>query len=81
MADPTLRSMRRGMGVTLNAAAQSIGVAVTYLSDVERGKRRLAPRHVDPLAKVLGYPPSFVAMVCGYCLTCCGTGKPKEPRR
>jgi DNA-binding XRE family transcriptional regulator len=71
---PTLRELRERAGMNMRETAAAMGVSVTYLSDVERGKRRLAPKHIGAFSNFTKWPAATVAYVCGYCSCCFGTG-------
>ena len=40
-----IRSLRIKKGLSLRKAAAKIGIAFTYLADIEKGKRQSPPRH------------------------------------
>ena len=49
-----LREHRRACGLTQEKAAEMAGLTVTYLRDVERGKRNVGMLNLARLAKALG---------------------------
>ena len=49
-----LRALREERGLSLDAVAQTAGMAPSTLSRLENGKRRLAVDHLGPLARALG---------------------------
>lgn len=52
----TLRQHRRMRGLTQEQVAELAGMNVTYLSDVERGKRNVSLLNLARLAKAFGLP-------------------------
>ena len=49
-----LRDARQGQGKVLSEIAETAGVSVPFLSDLERGKRAIGPKRLDSLARALG---------------------------
>ena len=55
-----LRDARRDAGLTLLKAARAVGVSVSYLSDVEHGRRRLSQLRICGLCRVYGCSPVLI---------------------
>jgi len=51
-----IRDHRRSCGLTQEQVAEIAGMNVTYLSDVERGKRNVSLINLARLAKAFGLP-------------------------
>lgn len=49
-----LRDIRKRYGKTILECAQGIGVSVSYLSDVERGRRGMSVMKIYKMADILG---------------------------
>lgn len=54
----TIKRTREEQQLTLSEAARRAGLSVSYLSEVEHGKKEPSPRAQAKLAKVLGIPQS-----------------------
>ena len=50
----SIRKFRRELGMTQEQAAEAAGINVTYLSDVERGKRNISLINLARLAEAFG---------------------------
>lgn len=51
-----IRSLRRGQGLTLQSLATAAGLSVSYLSEIEKGKKYPKPERLVALARALGVP-------------------------
>ena len=49
-----VREKRTAMGLSQEAFADKAGLDRTYMSGIERGKRNLALRNIEAIAKALG---------------------------
>ena len=49
-----LRELRQRRGVSQEAFADECGLDRTYISGIERGKRNVALRNIEAIAKALG---------------------------
>lgn len=59
-----MRHLRENHGVTLETVANRAGVSISYLSDIERGRRSCPVRTADKLARAMHErPESFVQLV------------------
>ena len=52
-----LRRARLRLDLTLREVADAIGVSIAYVSDVELGRRELAPKRLPQFIKVLALTP------------------------
>lgn len=68
-----IRLRRQEMGLTMKQLAERVGISVGYLSDVEKGARRLTAARVDQLEEILGVS----GLDASRCLHCRGTGRVK----
>lgn len=69
-----LRTLRIVRCLTLRTVAERIGVAVSYLSDVERGRRGVSMDRLADLAEALGVQAKALVKAAGLCGHCHGTG-------
>lgn len=59
-----VRARRQGLGLTLANVAVSCDVSISYVSDIEAGRRGCPPSTAARLAEALGVPPErYVQMV------------------
>jgi transcriptional regulator with XRE-family HTH domain len=59
---PWLRAARAERGLTLREVAARTEVSISFLSDIERGCRRMPEWLIDPLADALGIGAGYVAL-------------------
>lgn len=52
-----VRRARRAKGMTLEALAHDVGLAYSYVGELERGRRNPTLKVVERIAKALGYRP------------------------
>ena len=57
---PAIKSIRKARGWTQAQLAQLWGVTINFISQVENGRRGVAPRTMEILADTLGIPTSFL---------------------
>lgn len=56
-AGPLLKQIRELKGLAAKEVAEAIGVAPSYLSEIETGKRNTTPAMIRRMAPVLGWEP------------------------
>lgn len=56
------REWRKHAGLNLERAADRLGMAVSYLSDLEKGKRRFNQDHLEAMADAYGTDPASLLM-------------------
>jgi transcriptional regulator with XRE-family HTH domain len=58
-----LRKARLSLKLTLREVAEAVGVSIAYVSDVELGRREIAPKRVPQFAKALRLSEKDLAAV------------------
>jgi transcriptional regulator with XRE-family HTH domain len=71
-----IRRLRTKKGFSINYLARKIGVSSAFLSDCERGSRRLT--HVEEISRELDVDPETIFDLVGVCHACHGTGLAKK---
>jgi transcriptional regulator with XRE-family HTH domain len=56
------REWRKAAGLNLERAADRLSMAVSYLSDLEKGKRRFNQDHLEAMAEAYGTDPASLIM-------------------
>jgi transcriptional regulator with XRE-family HTH domain len=62
-----VRRVRQEKGMTLEALAHEVGLAYTYVGQIERGQRNPTLDVVERIAKVLGAEPLVLLGTQGQC--------------
>lgn len=67
-----LRRLRTSRKLSLRAVAGELGIAASFLHDIERGKRRLS--RIDDAERFFGVAPGHFAAIANLCPHCHGSG-------
>lgn len=68
--NPELKQHRERLGLSLRAAAKKLGIAHSYLADIENGHREISTNVANAMGEVYGHKPHTHEWKCECGVTC-----------